>query len=135
MNDPHIWWYLSRISAMVAWGLMAFSMVWGVLLSSRVFRGLDNPSWLKDLHKYMSTLTVVMASIHTGALMLDPYVKFTALDLVVPGLATYEGATPLMELSLAIGVITFWALSVVYVTSMFMDKLPRWLWKSIHYLA
>jgi len=135
VNDPQVWWYLSRISALIAWGLMAFSMVWGVLLSSRVFRGLDNPSWLKDLHKYMSTLTVVMASIHTGALMLDPYVQFTALDLVVPGLATYDGATPLMELSLAIGVITFWALSVVYVTSIFMDKLPRWLWKSIHYLA
>ena len=135
MSDPHVWWYLSRISAMVAWGLMSFSMVWGVLLASRVFRGLDNPSWLKDLHKYLSTLTILMASIHTTALTLDPYVHFTALDLLVPGRATYDGATPVIELSLAIGVITFWAMSIVYVTSLVMDKLPRWLWKSIHYLA
>lgn len=135
MTDPHVWWYLSRISAMVAWSLMAFSMVWGVLLASRVFRGLDNPGWLKDLHKYLSTLTILMAGIHTTALTLDPFVHFTALDLIVPGRATYEGATPLAELSLAIGVIAFWAMSIVYLTSLVMDKLPRWLWKSIHYLA
>ena len=135
MNDPHLWWYLSRISAMVAWGLMSFSMVWGVLLASRVFRGLDNPGWLKDVHKYLSTLTLLMASIHTSALTLDPYVHFTALDLVVPGRATYDGATPTIELALAIGVIAFWVMSVIYATSLVMDKLPRWLWKSLHFLA
>ena len=135
MTDPHVWWYLSRISAMVAWALMALSMVWGVLLASRVFRGLDNPGWLKDLHKYLSTLTILMAGIHTTALTLDPFVHFTALDLIVPGRATYDGATPTIELSLAIGVIAFWAMSIVYLTSLVMDKLPRWLWKSIHYLA
>lgn len=135
MNDPHLWWYLSRISALIAWGLMSFSMVWGVLLASRVFRGLDNPAWLKDLHKYLSTLTLLMAAVHTSALTLDPYVHFTPLDLLVPGVATYDGATPVIELSLAIGVIAFWAMSVVYGTSLVMDKLPRWLWKSLHYMA
>ena len=135
MNDPHHWWYLSRISALIAWGLMSFSMVWGVLLASRVFRGLDNPAWLKDLHKYLSTLTILMAAVHTSALTLDPYVHFTPIDLLVPGVATYDGATPVIELSLAIGVIAFWAMSVVYGTSLVMDKLPRWLWKSLHYMA
>ncbi|MEN9740642.1 MAG: hypothetical protein RLZ72_908 [Actinomycetota bacterium] len=135
MTDPHVWWYLSRISAMIAWALMSVSVMWGVLLSSRVFRGLDNPGWLKDVHKYLSTLTLLMASIHTSALMLDPYVHFTALDLVVPGHATYDGATPTIERALAVGVIAFWVMSVIYLTSLIMDKLPRWLWKSIHYLA
>lgn len=135
MNDPHVWWYLSRIAAMVAWALMSVSMVWGVLLASRVFRGLDNPSWLKDVHKYLSTLTLLMASIHTAALTMDPFVHFTALDLMVPGRATYQGATPVIELALAVGVVAFWVMTVVYLTSLVMDKLPRWLWKSIHYLA
>ena len=135
MNDPHIWWYLSRISAMVAWALMSVSVVWGVLLASRVFRGLDNPGWIKDVHKYLSTLTLLMASIHTTALTLDPFVHFTALDLVVPGRATYDGATSLTELALAVGVVAMWVLTVIYLTSLVMDKLPRWLWKSIHFLA
>lgn len=135
MNDPHIWWYVSRISAMVAWGLMSFSVVWGVLLASRVFRGLDNPSWLKDIHKYLSTLTVILAGVHTSALMLDPFVKFDIADILIPGVATYDGATPLIELALAVGVVAFWIMTVVYVTSLFMDKLPRWFWKGIHYSA
>ena len=114
MNDPHIWWYVSRVSALTAWGLMSFSVVWGVLLASRVFRGLDNPAWLKDLHKYLSTLTVLLASVHTLALTLDPYVKFDAADLFIPGVATYEGASDLVNLALAIGVIAMWVMSVVY---------------------
>lgn len=135
MNDPHIWWYISRISAMVAWGLMSFSVVWGVLLASRVFRGLDNPAWLKDIHKYLSTLTVALAGVHTAALTLDPFVKFDIADLLIPGVATYEGATPLVELALAVGVVAFWIMTAVYVTSLFMDKLPRWFWKGTHYSA
>ncbi len=135
MNDPHIWWYVSRVSALTAWGLMSFSLVWGVLLASRVFRGLDNPAWLKDLHKYLSTLTVLLASVHTLALTLDPYVQFDAADLFIPGVATYEGATELINLALAVGVVAMWVMSVVYLTSLVMDKLPRALWKAIHYLS
>ena len=133
MNDPHIWWYVSRVSALCAWGLMSFSVVWGVLLASRVFRGLDNPAWLKDLHKYLSTLTVLLASVHTLALTLDPYVKFDAADLFIPGVATYEGASDLVNLALAIGVIAMWVMSVVYLTSLVMEKLPHVVWKAIHY--
>lgn len=135
MNDPQVWWYLSRISALIAWTLMSVSLVWGVLLASRVFRGLDNPGWLKDVHKYLSTLTIVMASIHTTALMFDPYVHFTAADLLIPGRATFDGASPTAELALAVGVIAMWALSIVYLTSLLMDKLPRRLWKSLHFAA
>lgn len=135
MNDPHIWWYVSRVSALTAWGLMSFSVVWGVLLASRVFQGLDNPAWLKDLHKYLSTLTVILASVHTTSLLLDPYVKFDVFDLFIPGVATYEGATELINLALAIGVVAMWVMSVVYLTSLVMDKIPRALWKAIHYLS
>ncbi len=135
MNDPHIWWYVSRVSALTAWGLMSFSVVWGVLLASRVFRGLDNPAWLKDLHKYLSTLTIVLASVHTTSLMLDPYVKFDVADLLIPGVATFDGASPLVNIALAIGVVAMWVMSFVYLTSLVMDKIPRALWKAIHYLS
>lgn len=135
MNDPHLWWYVSRVSALTAWGLMSFSVVWGVLLSSRVFQGLDNPAWLRDLHKYLSTLTVLLASVHTTSLLLDPYVKFDAADLFIPGVATYEGATDLINLALAVGVVAMYVMSFVYLTSLVMDKIPRGLWKAIHYLS
>lgn len=133
MSDPQFWWFVSRISALVAWGLMSFSVVWGVLLASRVFRGLDNPAWLKDLHKYLSTLTVLLAGVHAGALTLDPFVKFDIADLLIPGVATYEGATEQINIALAIGVVSMWVLSIVYLTSLLMDKIPRALWKAIHY--
>jgi ferredoxin-NADP reductase len=133
VSDPHFWWYLSRVAALTAWALMSFSVVWGVVLATRMFRGLDNPAWLKDIHKYLSTLTVLLAGVHTAALTLDPYVKFDAADLFIPGVATYQGATEIIKVALAIGVIAMWVMSIVYLTSLVMDKLPRKLWKAIHY--
>ncbi|MFM6982115.1 MAG: 2Fe-2S iron-sulfur cluster-binding protein [Microbacteriaceae bacterium] len=135
MTDPQFWWFLSRVSAMIAWGLMSVSIVWGVLLASRVFRGLDNPAWLKDLHKYLSTLTIALTGVHVGSLMLDEYVHFSIIDVLVPGAATFSGATALDEIALTVGVIAFWLLATVYVTSLFLDKLPRKLWKGIHFFS
>ena len=48
MTDPHLWWYVTRASALIAWALMTLSVLWGILLSTRVLRRADNPSWLRD---------------------------------------------------------------------------------------
>lgn len=60
MNDPHIWWYVTRASAMIAWTLLTVSAVWGILLSTRVLRKIDNPGWLRDLHRWMGGSALLM---------------------------------------------------------------------------
>ena len=129
MNDPHIWWYLTRASALIAWVLMTMSVLWGILLSTRVMRRIDNPAWLQDLHRYLGGLTLFMVALHMVTLMLDGWLKFSLVETLVPF------ATDFKPLAVALGIISFYILVAVQGTSLIMNKLPRKFWKGLHYAS
>lgn len=127
MNEPHIWWYVTRASALIAWVLMTASVVWGILLSTRVLRKVDNPAWLQDLHRYLGGMTLVMVGLHMVSLMLDPWLKFTVIEELVPFATDYK------PLPMALGILSFYLLVAVQGSSLMMKKLPRKFWKGLHY--
>lgn len=129
MNDPHIWWYVTRSSAMIAWVLMTLSVVWGILLSTRIFRNSDNPGWLQDLHKYLGGASIIMVMLHMVSLMLDGWLKFTLPDLLVPFATDYRA------FAVALGIMAFYLLIAVQGTSLLISRLPRRAWKAIHYAS
>lgn len=127
MNDPHIWWYLSRASAVIGWALMTLSVVWGILLSTRVMRQIDNPAWLQDLHRYFGGAAIVMVAVHMVTLMLDGWLHLSLAEVLVPFTSHFE------PLPLALGVTAFYLLVAVQGTSLLMRYLPRRFWKVVHY--
>ncbi|WP_332643577.1 2Fe-2S iron-sulfur cluster-binding protein [Aeromicrobium sp.] len=129
MNDPHIWWYITRASAMVAWILMTVSVLWGVLLATRALRHIDNPGWLHDLHRYLSGLSILMVGLHVISLMLDGWLKFRIAEVLVPF------ATDFKPVATAIGVIGLYVFIAIQATSMVMHKLPAKFWRAVHLLS
>ena len=124
-----IWWDLTRASANVAWGLVLFASLWGVLLSTRVLKGVDSPAWLRDLHCWLGGLTVAFTGIHMATLIADTYVDFTIVDVLVPFSSSYR------PWPVAAGVVGFWFLIAVEMTSVFMKKMSRTTWRRIHQLS
>ncbi|HEU0205526.1 MAG TPA: 2Fe-2S iron-sulfur cluster-binding protein [Pseudolysinimonas sp.] len=127
MNDPHIWWYVTRSSAIIAWALMSLSVVWGVLLSTRIFRKVDSPGHLQDLHRYFGSLALLGVAVHMVSLMLDGWLHFTPGQLLIPGHSLYR------TIPVALGIIAFYLLVVVYGSSLLRDRLPPRFWKGLHY--
>ena len=127
MNDPHIWWYITRASALIAWVLMTLSVVWGILLSTRVMRRIDNPAWLQDLHRYLGGMTLIMVVLHMVSLMLDGWLQFSIAETLVPF------ATDFKPLAVALGIIAFYIVVAVQGSSLMMNILPRGFWKGLHY--
>jgi hypothetical protein len=80
-QDPQVWWFLTRASAMVGWVLLTLTVVWGVLLKTRILRGADNPEWLTVTHRYISGLALAMILTHMGTLLLDEYISFGWADI------------------------------------------------------
>ena len=57
-----IWWYTARAGGIVAWALLTVSVVWGLLLSSRVLgRRISGPKLL-DLHRFLGGLAVTFTA-------------------------------------------------------------------------
>lgn len=128
MNEQ-VWWYLARSSGIVALVLLLLSLVWGILLATRVLRPVDRPVWLLDLHRWFGSLAVVMTALHLLGLVLDSYVEFGVAEILVPGASSYR------PMAVAFGVVAMYALVAVQLSSVFRRHLPRLLWQRIHLLS
>ena len=131
-ENPQVWWYLTRASAMVGWVLLTLTVVWGILLKTRILRGADNPEWLTVTHRYISGLAMAMIATHMGTLLLDEYIQFGWADILVPFATSFE------PLPVALGIIAFWLIILVQVTALSSRWLPESVWKGVHlssYLA
>ena len=121
-----VWWYVARSSGLVAWGLAALSVLWGLLLSTKVLRRKVRPNWLLDLHRFLGGLTVVFIAIHLIGLVLDPYVDFGTAQILVPFASTWK------PLAVAWGVVAFYLLLAVELTSLLRKRIPKRWWRAVH---
>jgi ferredoxin-NADP reductase len=128
-EDPQVWWFLTRASAMVGWVLLTLTVVWGVLLKTRILRGSDNAEWLKVTHRYISGLALAMIATHMVTLLLDDYISFGWADVLIPFATTFE------PLAVALGIFAFWSIVLVQITALGSKWLPEKVWKSIHFLS
>lgn len=128
MNE-HTFWYLSRASGMVAWLVLAASCLWGILLITRMLKPADRPAWLLDLHRWLGALSIITTAVHMATLVGDNYVHFSWTELLVP-----QGS-PWKTTAVTWGVLAFYVMVVVELTSLVMKKLPRKLWHGIHLLS
>jgi sulfoxide reductase heme-binding subunit YedZ len=124
--SPELWWYTARAGGIVALALSGASVIWGLLLSSRVLQGRPSPRWLLDLHRFLGGATVAFAAIHVAALVGDTTVHFGWTDVLIPFASAWN------PVAVALGVVAGYLLLAVQVSSMMMKRLPRRLWKWIH---
>jgi len=128
MNEQ-FWWFLSRSSGIVSWALLAATTLWGIFLSTRMLKPYDRPAWLRDLHTWLGTLTLLGTGVHIAAIMADSYVQFSVKDVLVPMASEWK------PLALAWGIVSMYMLIAVQVSSWAMKKIPRKLWRAIHFLS
>jgi sulfoxide reductase heme-binding subunit YedZ len=127
--SSQVWWYVARSSGIVAWGLITASVVWGLLLSTRLLRLRPSPRWLLDLHRYLGGLAVVFTGFHIAGLVADSYTHFDLLSILVPMASQWRPGP------VAWGVVGLYLLGAVEITSLMMDRIPRRVWHGIHLLS
>ncbi|MEJ5255548.1 MAG: ferric reductase-like transmembrane domain-containing protein [Acidimicrobiales bacterium] len=110
----------------MAWALAALTVLWGLALSTRALGRRPKAAWLLDLHRFLGGLTVVFVVIHLLGLWADSYVELGPADLLVPFASSWKPA------AVAWGVVAFYLLLAVEITSLLMKRLPKHWWYRIH---
>jgi len=123
------WWYVARSGGIVAWSTLAISMFWGLALSSRFLGKRPKPNWMLDLHRFVGGLAVVFTAIHVAALVLDSYIPFGPVEILIPFTGEYH------PIAVGWGVIAMYMLVAVEITSLLRKKLKKRTWRTIHYLS
>jgi DMSO/TMAO reductase YedYZ heme-binding membrane subunit len=124
-----LWWYVARAGGLLAYALLAVGVVWGLLLSSRIFGKRPRPAWLLDLHRFLGGLAVVFVGVHVGAILLDTYVPFSPVQVLVPFAGSWHPG------AVAWGIVGLYLLAAVEITSLLRSRLPQRVWRKVHYLS
>ena len=127
--NKQLWWYVARSGGIVAWALLAGSVLWGLALSTKVLRGRPRPNWILDLHRFLGGLALLFTGIHVIGLVLDSYVHFGPTEVLVPFASAWH------PVAVAWGVIAIYLLIAVELTSLARKKISKRAWRMTHYLS
>ena len=124
--SQHLAWYVSRSTGIVTWGLLVASMLWGFCYATRILGRRARPWWMLGVHRFLGALTVTFVIVHVLALVADNYTHFGLAQILVPFASTWR------TVPVALGIVGFYILIAVEVTSLLQKHLPRPLWRQIH---
>lgn len=126
MFHEQLWWHVSRATGMISWAVLTLSILWGLALSTKLLGKRPPPAWLLDLHRFLGGFGVLLVGIHLVALVPDNFVHFGWSELFVPFASAWKTG------AIAWGIVAFYLLIAVEVTSLAMKRLPRKLWRYVH---
>lgn len=126
--DSAVWWYVARGSGLIAWALLATSVVGGLLLATQLTRGRAR-RWTQGLHEFVGPLAVVFTVIHLASVLASGQLQVSLPELVVPFI---RPANPMAQ---GCGVLALYLLTALALTSTARTLLSwRW-WRRLHLLA
>ena len=118
-------WYLARAGGLVAWTALALSVVLGLVLAGRLLPK-GKSAWTQEVHQFLGGLATVFTAVHVLALVADNYVHFGWTETLVPFASEWRPG------AVAAGIVAFYLLVAIEVTSLAVRRLPRRMWRTIH---
>jgi predicted ferric reductase len=122
-------WYITRAAGLVAYVLLWLSMVWGLLVSSRIIDSLVQRGSSFDFHQVLSLLSIAFIVLHIVVLMFDQYMPYTLAQILVPFTSPYRPGW------VGVGVIALYLTLIVSVTFYIRRWIGQKAFRTIHYLS
>jgi hypothetical protein len=128
-GETKSFWYLSRAAGFVAYLLLWGSVVWGLLLSSKIGQGRLRPPALFDAHRFLSYIALGFAFFHGLVLIGDRYLSFPLNAVLVPFASVYKPTL------VAAGQLALWLSLLVSLSFLVQKRIGRRAWRSLHYAS
>lgn len=82
--EPKAYWYLSRSTAFVAYGLLWLAMALGLMMTNKLARLWPGGPLAFDLHEHASILGLAFGLFHSLILLGDRYANYSLAQILVP---------------------------------------------------
>ncbi len=128
-NRSMLPWVFERLFAFLAYGAMAGSVVYGLLLSTKLLDAIAHRPITFALHQDLASVGLGLAAVHGMLLALDKTVPFTLAQIAVPGLA------PHAPLWVAAGQVAFYLMAIVVGSFYVRRQIGQRAWRTLHYVT
>jgi DMSO/TMAO reductase YedYZ heme-binding membrane subunit len=122
-------WYTVRAMGFLAYLVLAASVIYGLLLSTKILDAIAHRPVSFALHKDLAIVGLIMATLHGAILIFDQSFNFTPSSLLVPFTSPYAPIT------VGIGQLTFYACAVVTGSFYVRRRIGQKVWRQIHYIT
>lgn len=128
--EPKAFWYLARASGVMAYLLLWFSVVLGLVVSNKMVRLWNGGPTAVELHQFTSWLAIAFALFHALILLGDRYIRATITQILLP--FAYVGYEPFW---VGLGQVAFYLTFILAVTFYIRKWLGYRLWRTLHYAS
>jgi len=127
--ETSAYWYMSRGAGLVSYVLLWATAAWGLLVSTRLAKGLIAAPFSAGLHEFLSLATLSFAAFHGLVLLGDRYVNFSLIDVVYPFAATYRPGW------VGLGQVGFYLTAALVLSFYVRKKVGPRTWRAVHFFT
>lgn len=128
-NRDSLPWLFERLFAFLAYLAMTGSVVYGLLLSTKVLDAIAHRPISFSLHQDLAAIGLGFAGIHGVLLGLDHTMPFSLAQILVPGLA------PHAPLAVAAGQVGLYLMAIVIASFYLRRFIGQRAWRTLHYVT
>ena len=127
LGSDQLAWYLVRASGTVGYLTMTASMLWGLLLSSKMIKDVVPPVLSLAMHNTLSWIALGLSVFHAVMLLFDNYYTFRVANLLIPFTGPYS------PLWVGMGILGFYLMLVTTLSFYVRKQLGQKNWRRLHY--
>jgi sulfoxide reductase heme-binding subunit YedZ len=128
-NRSMLPWVFERMFAFLAYFAMTGSVIYGLLLSTKILDAIAHRPITFTLHQDLASIGLGLAAVHGMLLGLDKTVPFSLAQIAVPGLA------PHAPLWVAAGQVAFYLMAIVVASFYLRRQIGQRAWRTLHYVT
>ncbi len=128
-GETSAFWYMSRMSALLAYLLLWGSTIWGLMLSTKIVKGFVPLALTFSIHEFLSLLGLGFATFHALILLGDQYINFKLWHILVPFTA------PDKPFWMGIGTLSLYLYALISGSFYVRKRLGQRTWRALHYLT
>ena len=122
-------WYATRATGLMAMMLFSGVTLLGILTAGGLRSKRIPHAAVALIHRNISLLSVMFLAVHIGTTVADNYVNVNLSDVFVPFFSDYR------PIWVGLGSIAVDLMLAILVTSLLRRRIPREIWRAIHWLA
>ncbi len=123
---PYLWWLVGRASGIVALGLVAFAVLLGLTMSTKLLRRPGVGRTLVRLHEHVALVSMGAIAVHGLALLGDPWLRPGVGGLTIPFTMSYR---PLFT---GLGIVAGYLAALLGLSFYARRRIGVKLWRKLH---
>jgi methionine sulfoxide reductase heme-binding subunit len=124
-----ITWIVLRAAGVGSYLMLFLSVAWGLIATTSLITKRVSKPTSTLFHQFVSTVAFVLLGVHLAGLLVDQFMPFHPLDLLVPMRASYRPVAG------GLGVMAMYFTTIVLASSWFRKRMSTKVWRALHLLA